>query len=223
MSALFRYQAGVLLRSHRWVGPLVVYAIFVWFSTAAGPGSELLSSGLSWSAGVLVPVVAWLTRSMLTAEPAEARACAAAAGGPHRAHLAALTAALAGGAVLGLVGTICELLTCQPPKGGFSAYASTVATGLAATVICISVGSAVGTLCNPPIIRAAAIAILSTTGAVIAAVVMSISPANAAIKDAAAAPRAAAAWPVGPLLAAVILLVAVTWAISALFAARRGP
>jgi hypothetical protein len=220
VTALLRYQAGLLLRSHRWVGPLAVYAILVWFIAGAGSQRESLGSGLSLSAGALVPVVAWLTRSMLTAEPPEARACAAAAGGPRRAHLAGLMAAAAAGAVLGLVGAFGDLITCQPPKGP-AAYASTLATGLAAMLICIGVGSAVGALCNPPVIRAAALAILSTTGAVIAALVISISPVNAAIKDAEAAPHPAA-WPVGPLLAAAIVLIAASWTISTLMAARRG-
>lgn len=221
MRALLSYQAGVLLRSHRWIGPLALYAVFVFFITAAGPGRQPLSAGLSWNAGALVPVVAWLTRSMLTAEPTEARACVAAAGGPHRAHLAALITALTAGAVLGLGGVICELATSAPPKGGLTGYASTMAVGLAATGVCTAVGSAAGALCNPPVIRTAAIALLSTASAVIAALVTSISPANAAIKAAGAAPQAAG-WPVGLLVSAAVLLAAICWTVSTWLAARRG-
>jgi hypothetical protein len=217
MTMLLRYQAGVLLRSQRWVGPLAVYAI--WFITT-GAGHEQLGAGLSWNAAALLPLVAWLTRSMLTAEPAEARACAAAAGGPHRTHLAALITAAAAGAVLGLAGIISAVVMGQSPRGG-TAEVGTIATGLAATLICVGVGSAVGAVCNPPVIRGVAIAVLTTTGAVIAALVTSISPANAAIKDTEAAPHAAG-WPVGPLLVAVIALIAISWAISTLIAARRG-
>ncbi len=57
---------------------------------------------------MLVPVAALLTRSMLTAEPDAARAVVAVASGPARAQLAALAAALGGGAVLGLAGALCN-------------------------------------------------------------------------------------------------------------------
>jgi hypothetical protein len=204
------------------VGPLAVYAIAVWFIGGGGEGREPLSTGLSWSAGALVPVVAWLTRSVLTAEPSEARACIAAAGGPHRAHLAALIAALAGGLVLGLGGAAYELATCQLPKGGAAKDAGTIVTGLAAVAICIGVGSAIGAFCHPPVVRAVAVATLATTGAVIVvALVTSISPANAAIRDAGSQPHSVA-WPVGLLLIAALLLVVVSWAVSTLLAARRG-
>src|SRR5262249_52319234 len=61
VTALIRYQAGLLLRSHRWVGPVAVYAVFTWFVGAAA--QQPLSDGLRWSAAALVPLVAWLTRS----------------------------------------------------------------------------------------------------------------------------------------------------------------
>lgn len=227
MIAAVRYQGGLLLRSHRWVGPLAVYAVVIWFIGSGGssvglgsPEREHLSAGLSWSAGVLVPMAAWLTRSMLTAEPSEARACIAAACGPHRAHLAALITALAAGSVLGLGGAAYQLATCQLP-GGSANDAKTIAIGLAATVICLSVGSAVGALCNPPVIRAMAVAILSTTAAVIASLIISISPANAAIRDAGAQPNSAG-WPVGLTLTAAVLLLLASWTISTALAVRRG-
>ncbi len=220
MIAVVRYQAGLLLRSHRWVGPLVVYGVFIWFASGAGPGGQPLGASLSWSAGALVPIVAWLTRSMLTAEPSEARACAAAASGPRRAQLAALAAAVAGGVVLGLGGVASDLVTAQAPPGGGPGYARILAAGLATMVICVGVGSAVGALCNPPVVRAVAAGILATTGAVIAALVTSISPANAAIRDSGAHPPAASCAGL-PLIAALVLLAA-SWAISAILAARRG-
>src|SRR5215472_7269463 len=103
MRALLRYQSGILFRSHRWVFPLIMYVLLI---NVAGVGQKQpLSSGLDWSAAMLVPVVALLTRSMLTAEPEASRACVAAAAGPGRAHLAVLVAALGGGAVLALAGT----------------------------------------------------------------------------------------------------------------------
>lgn len=83
MIPLLRYQAALLVRSHRWVPPVLLYAVLV--AIGGGGGGQPLSDGLDWSAAILVPAAAWLTRSMLTAEPAAARACVAAASGPRRA------------------------------------------------------------------------------------------------------------------------------------------
>lgn len=74
MIALIRYQIGLLLRSHRWVGPVILYATGVVVIGIGGSGGQPLSTGLDWSAAVLVPTAAWLTRSALTAEPKIGRA-----------------------------------------------------------------------------------------------------------------------------------------------------
>jgi len=70
MRALLRYQFAVLFRSHRWVFPLVIFVLLI---SVGGVGqTQPVSSGLDWAAAILVPVVALLTRSMLTAEPDDA-------------------------------------------------------------------------------------------------------------------------------------------------------
>jgi hypothetical protein len=219
MITLVRYEAELLLRSHRWILPAVFYAVFVWLT--GGAGGEQLGAGLGWSAAALVPVVAWLTRQMLIAEPGEARSCIAAAGGPRRVQVAALIAALAAGMVLGLGGVVYDLVAGKAPGSGPAGYARTIAVGLAATLICAAVGSAIGALCNPPVVRTVAGAALSTIGVVVAALVSSVSPANAAIRVAGTQPHASA-WPVGPPLIAAAALLAVTWTVSAVLAARRG-
>ena len=96
MIALLRYQTAILLRSHRWIFPFIAYGLLVAGGNATGATSPAtsatllatqstqLAQGLAWSAAMLVPVVAFLTRSMLTAEPDAARACVAAAAGPAR-------------------------------------------------------------------------------------------------------------------------------------------
>ena len=115
MIALLRYQVAILFRSHRWIFPLIVYALLI--SVGGRPAGSArrragaLADGLDWSAAILVPVVALLTRSMLTAEPAAARACVAVARGPARAQLAALITAFAGGACWALAGAGYELVT----------------------------------------------------------------------------------------------------------------
>jgi hypothetical protein len=214
--ALLRYQGGLLLRSHRWVLPLIVYAALISVGGAA-PGSQSLSDGLDWSAAITVPAVALLTRSMLTAEPGAARACVAAATGPSRAQLASLITAFAGGAVLGLAGVGYELLS----SGHRTGLLIPLAAGLSTTLVCVLVGSAVGALFNPPLIRHPAVALLCTIGAVVAAWVSTISPANAALHGSGAAVQSAA-WPAGVPLAAAAALAAAGWAVSCWLAGRRG-
>ena len=116
MIALLRYQAANLIRSHRWIVPVIVYALLISVG-GAGPGGAALADGLAWSAAILVPAMALLTRSLLTAEPAAARACVSAASGPARAQFATLAAAFIAGALLGLAGVGYELATSNHHAG----------------------------------------------------------------------------------------------------------
>jgi hypothetical protein len=216
VTALIRYQSGVLFRSHRWILPLVGYAVLLAVGGAGG-GAQSLVSGLDWSAAILVPAVAAMTRSMLTAEPGAARSCVAVASGPARAQLATLTTAFAAGAVLGLAGAGYELLT----SGHRAGLLAPLVTGLGTALICALVGSAVGTLFNPPLIRHPAAALLCTIAAVILAWVARISPANAALRGNGALVHLAA-WPRGVPLAAAVVVVAAAWTASCWLAGRRG-
>jgi hypothetical protein len=222
MIALLRYQAANLFRSHRWIFPLISYALLL---SAGGtdPATQTLTqwragmaSGLDWAAAILVPVVALLTRSMLTAEPTAARACVSAASGPWRPQLAALLTAFAGGVVLGLTGVGYELVTVGHRAG----VIGLLAAGLGKALICVLVGSAVGALFNPPVIRHGAAALLATMGAVVVALVSSVSPASAALRGNGATMQAAA-WPAGAPLLAALALAAASWAISCWLAGRR--
>jgi hypothetical protein len=229
--ALLRYQAAILFRSHRWIFPLIAYGLLIAVGAA---GSTSLAETLDWSGAMLVPVVAFLTRAMLTAEPDAARACVAAAAGPVRAQLATLLVPLGAGAVLGAAATVFDVLTSEAasaaPGGGVAGkvtaaarHPGIVAAGLLIALVCLLVGSAVGALCNPPLLRQRAAAMLSTLAAIIVALAAGVSPANAAISHAAAraAGPLAANWPgAGPLAGAACLL-AVTWAVSVFAATRR--
>ena len=231
MSALLRYQVAILLRSHRWIFPLIGYVLLIAVGAA---GSTSLAETLDWSGAMLVPVVAFLTRGMLTAEPDAARACVSAAAGPVRSQLATLIVPLGAGAVLGVAAAVFDVLTAEAAGSGPAAglggkvpaalhHPGIVAGGLVIALVCLLVGSAVGALCNPPLLRNRAAAMLSTLAAVILALAAGVSPANAAISHTTAQVNnpVAAHWP-GPaaLLGAVILL-AVTWGVSVLAATRR--
>jgi len=225
MIALLRYQTAILLRSHRWIFPLIAYGLLVAAgATSPAPGSALLAAqstqlaqGLDWSAAMLVPVVAFLTRSMLTAEPDAARACVAAAAGPARAQLAALLTALGGGIVLGLGGA-CLTPFITGTAAAAVAHPEIFAAGLLTAAVCLLVGSAVGALCNPPLLRHPGAAMLATLAAAIFALASDVSPASAALRRGGA--RAAQGPGPVPLLAAACLL-AVIWGASLYAGARR--
>jgi hypothetical protein len=229
--ALLRYQTAIMLRSHRWIFPVIAYGALIAVGAA---GSTPLAEELGWTAAMLVPVVAFLTRSMLTAEPDAARACAAAAAGPIRAQLATLLAAFGGGIVLAVGGACFAVLTSESVAKGRQAIAAkasaafahpqVLAAGLVTAVICLLVGAAVGALCNPPLLRHPAAAMLATLAAAIFALASDVSPAGAALRlsSAAQSQPQAAQWPgVVPLVASACL-VAVTWGASVFAAAKRG-
>lgn len=228
MTALLRYQAAIMLRSQRWLFPFLLYAALL---AAGATGPTPLSDGLTWSAAALVPTVALLTRLMLTAEPDAARACVAVAAGPVRAQFAVLVTALFGGMALGLVGSLFELATAEPASGHGSGglagrltstfdHPGTLAAGLGTTVVCLLIGSAVGALCNPPLLRQQGMALLATSAAVVFALASAVSPASAALRSGGSALHGAH-WPGGLPFAAAACLLAVTWAASMLAAAHR--
>jgi hypothetical protein len=232
VTALLRYQAAILLRSHRWIFPLIAYGLLIAVGAA---GSSSLAETLDWSGAMLVPVTAFLTRAMLTAEPDAARACVAAAAGPARAQVATLIIPLAGGAVLGLAGALFDVLTAEaaaaaPGSGGLAAkltaaaqHPGIVAGGLLIALVCLLVGSAAGALCNPPLLRHPAAAMLSTLAAVIVGLATDVSPASAAISHANVQANGPLAqhWPGGGALLGAACLLAVAWGISVAAATRR--
>jgi hypothetical protein len=227
MIALVRYEFALLVRSHRGLPPAVLFVIGVaGLGGSVLPHGEGLSQGLAWSALLLVPVEAWLTRAVLIAEPPAARACVAAAAGPRRAQVAALLAAAVAGALFGLLGVAWEVLSLGVRRSVATnsimagATLADIGGGLAAVLVCLLVGSAIGALLNPPLIRRPAAAMLATTGAVVLALAWSGSPANAAVRSAGYGAQEKS-WPTGAALLAAIALLVVAWAVSAQVAARR--
>ena len=214
MIAMARYEAALLGRSVRWVPPAVLFAATV---VAGSFGGMPLADGLGWSSAMLVPAVGWLTRAALTMEPGAARACAGTAGGPRRAQVATLLVALAGGVVLAVLGAGFELATTAHPRHGLGSLA---VEGLVAGVTCLLIGSAIGALCNPPLIQHRGYAMMSTAAVAIAAIAASGSPANAAIRATSAGHGGGYHLPLVPLVIAVVVA-AVAWTASVLTAPRR--
>ncbi|MET9599398.1 ABC transporter [Streptomyces sp. NPDC006459] len=216
MTALLRYQGALLLRSQRWLAPLITYAAFV----AAGirPGDPALDS-LGFAAAGLVPVTAWLVRICVTGEPDAARDCTAAAAGPVRVHTAALLTALAGALLAGAAAAATALLIGDRAGAGTGGAALAGALAVAA---CALTGAAVGALCSRPLVRRRGYAVLAGTLGSLAAWLLAPSPAHGAVSAlVSAAHSGTAPLPLLPL-AGALLLAAGAGTAAALAAARRG-
>ncbi|MEU2790826.1 ABC transporter [Streptomyces sp. NPDC007100] len=181
MIPLLRYQSALLLRSHRWLPLLLLYAAFLAVGVQTG-GPILDSYGLA--AIGLLPLAAWLCRICVTNEPPAARACAAAAAGPGRAHLAGVLTGALSATFLALVGTVYVALVADPHASDHHTAVPVLpaaGAGLMAALACVLLGTAVGALCNWPVLRSTGWSILSGLLAALLLLVASASPANAAI------------------------------------------
>ncbi|MEU6085362.1 ABC transporter [Streptomyces sp. NPDC047085] len=181
MTALLRYQADLLLRSQRWLPPVILYAAFL--AVGVQSGQPVLDS-LGYTAAALLPVAAWLVRICVTGEPDAARACVAAARGPARAHLACLLTALIASALLGVAATLVVTLISDPASNGHRIHVPPLragTAGLLATLSCALVGSAIGALTNRPLLRSTGRAVPTMLLAALLSVVLAGSPAQAAV------------------------------------------
>ncbi|MEZ0067982.1 hypothetical protein ABIA32_003998 [Streptacidiphilus sp. MAP12-20] len=176
VSALLRYQLSLLLRSQRWLPPVLFYALLLvagWF------GGQQYGDSLGWCAGMLVPVCAWLTRTATSAEPDAARSVVAAAVGARTARGAMLAVALGCGLLLGAVGGAFEVATSSAPIGPHAPIATIVQDGLVAVLVGVLAGTALGAL---PIRGRAAGALALTAGS-LGLLVLAGSPVNAAVRQ----------------------------------------
>ncbi len=188
MRAVCRYQLALTLRSGRWLPPTLLYAAVLAIGTGGGPP---VLDGLEWAAATVLPVAAWLTRVVLTVEPARARACVAAATSPARAHLCALAVAVGLGLALAVAGMAESVLVARAVVG--HGVGNRVPLGVAlvggglAQLAAVLVGVAIGALCCRPVVRRPSYAIPLVTGGAIGMLVASGSPASAAVASIVAA------------------------------------
>ncbi|MFE5534518.1 ABC transporter [Streptomyces sp. NPDC056492] len=219
MTGLLRYQCALLLRSQRWIAPLLLYAAFL----AAGvrPGDPLLDS-LGFAAAGLVPVTAWLVRVCVTNEPAAARDCAAAAAGPVRVHAAALLIALGGALLAGTAGTAAVLLIGDSGRAEHVDPGDAALAGVLAALACALTGAAVGALCSRPLLRSTGVAVLAGGLGSLLAWGIAGSPARSAVTALVEGSRAhAVSLPVAAFAGALVLACA-AGAVACLVSARRG-
>ncbi|POX38621.1 ABC transporter [Streptomyces sp. Ru73] len=181
MTPLLRYYVALLIGSHRWLPPTLVYAAFVAIGIRAG---DPVLDGLGYAAAPLLPVAAWLVRAGVTAEPPAARACTAAAAGPGRAHLAAVLAATLAATVLGVLGTAFTALVSDPRSADHRIavpLGPAVLAGALTALCCVLLGTAVGALANRPVLHSPGWAIPTGALAALMLLVAAGSPANAAV------------------------------------------
>ncbi|MEU9179034.1 ABC transporter [Streptomyces sp. NPDC048550] len=217
MTGLLRYQCALLLRSQRWIGPLVVYAAFL----AAGvrPGDPLLDS-LGFAAAGLVPLTVWLVRVCVTNEPDAARDCAAAAAGPVRVHAAALLVALGGALLAGALGTVVVLLIGNPGRRVEPQDAALA--GALAVLACALTGAAVGALCSRPLLRSTGLAVLAGGLGSLLAWGIAGSPARSAVTALVEGSRVEAVTLPLAAFAGSLVLACGAGAVACLVSARRG-
>jgi len=181
MTALVRYHAELLLRSQRWLPPVILYAAFLGIGVQSG---QPVLDSLGYTAAALLPVAAWLVRICVAGEPDAARACAAAARGPARAHLACLLTALLAAVALGVAATLLVTLVSDPASNGHRVHVAPLragAAGLPAALACALLGTAVGALTNRPLLRSTGRAVPSMLLAALLSLVVAGSPAQAAV------------------------------------------
>ncbi|MFC8791367.1 ABC transporter [Streptomyces cinereoruber] len=202
MTALLRYQSGLLFRSQRWLAPLLLYAVFIGVGVQA---AEPVLDALGFTAAALLPVTAWTVRICLTQEPPAARNVVAAAAGRNRAHLAAF---LAGTAWPLLPGTAAVLLvTLVSDRRGIPVPAAAV-TGLLAALACALTGAAVGALASRPFLKAPGWSLSALVLGSLLAFVVTGSPAKHAMTALTSGARTATAAPPWPAFAGALLLAA---------------
>lgn len=222
MTALLVYQGLLLLRSQRWLPPVLLYAAFLAVGVRAG--GPVLDS-LGWAAAGLLPTTAWLVRVCATQEPAAARHVTAAAAGPARAHLSVLLAAAGTAAVLGCAATAVVVAVSDLSGADHRAVppGHAVAAGLVACAVSVLTGAAAGALCTRPLLHARGWSLVATASAVLSALVTTGSPAKDAVTDLVTGSRTGTAHlPLLPLAAASVLACA-SAAVACRLASRRGP
>ncbi|WP_369232657.1 ABC transporter [Streptomyces sp. R21] len=221
MTALFRYQADLLVRSQRWLPPFILYAAFL--AVGVQGGQPVLDS-LGYAAAAVLPVAAWLVRICATNEPPAARSCVGAAAGPVRAHLACLLVALSAAVLIAAASTLVVTLISDPTSTDHRTRLPLIeagAAGFLAALVCALLGTAVGALTTWPLLNSPGRAIPGMMLAALLALVVTGSPAQATISDLiTGSQQGRVPAPLLPLAAAALLTAAAT-AVACALTTRR--
>ncbi|GHH36840.1 ABC transporter [Streptomyces candidus] len=221
MTALLGYQLSLLARSQRWIAPGILYVAVL--AVGVQSGQPVLDS-LGYGSAALLPAAAWLVRVCVTNEPPAARHCASAAVGPRRVHLAALLTAFGCTALVGTAGTVFIVLISRGTSTSGAVVVpplAAAAAGLLAVLACTLVGTAVGALCNRPLLRGTGWAVALTALGALLALVTAGSPARSAVTGlVSGSDSGTVAFALVPT-AAALLLAGTAAAVACALAARR--
>jgi hypothetical protein len=210
--AVVRYYATLFGASQRWLAPALLYGIALAIDSAAG---DLASDAYAYSAAFLVPVGAWMTRSMLTLEPPESASMVATLVGPARARLAALSAAGVYGLACAVIGAI---VASFASSGGST---SVILAGLCTELICVLMGSAAGAVAAPPLVPAAGWGVLLAGLLGLGLLIARFSPADLSIRALTAVSNGSALhFPLYTLPFAIVVT-GVAWALATFSASRH--
>ena len=181
MTALTRMRLAGFLRSGRALAPLI--AALALLSVLYGGGASSAASAYGYSAAMLFPIIAWLTKLILDTEPDVQRQLGRLAVGPVRESAAGLLAAL----LLG--GVVCVLAMLAPvpfgairgPIGaGEPSLAAGVVLGVLAHVLAlfaaVSLGALAGRAITGRIMPGVAVLVTGSVLAVVLGLRGSIAP-----------------------------------------------
>ncbi|MFB7917396.1 ABC transporter [Streptomyces sp. NPDC056061] len=221
MTALLRYHTALLLRSQRWLAPVLLHAAFL----AVGVQSaQPVLDALGYAAAGLLPVAAWFVHLGAGLEPPAARTVVAAAVGTPRAHLASLLAGFGCAGALGAVTTVIVLLISDPASTDRTVPVPLLSAGIAgllAAACCALLGGAIGALCTRPVLHRRGWSVAATVLAALLCLVTTGSPANSAVTGLVTGSRTGAVQlPVLPLVLAAVSAAAVTALVCRLAAVR---
>lgn len=169
--ALVRYLAADVLRSQRWVAPLLAFLAGVTvFNVAGGP----LLTTYADTATVLLPVSVWLTVVVVKSEdPVQAAITAVTVGSDLRLRLAKLVTAWTACAVITTVAVLWPLLARSysgPATGG------DVAAGITAHLLVALFGVGIGSLGMRGVLDRAGYTVLVATGVCLADILVPHAP-----------------------------------------------
>jgi hypothetical protein len=171
--AVVRYHATLFGGSQRWLAPALLYGIALAIDSASG---DKTSDAFAYSAAFLVPVAAWMTRSILTLEPPESSSMIATLVGPARARLSALSAATGYALLCALIGAIVASI------GGSGGNTSQVLAGICTELICVLLGSAAGAVASPPLVPETGWGVLLAGLLALGLLIARFSPADLSIR-----------------------------------------
>jgi hypothetical protein len=214
MIALVRYLGADVLRSQRFLAPIVIYigALAIVFSGDPGaPPSP-------WAATVLVayPVAAWLALTVAHAEEPAQRTVTVASAGSWR-------------QVLGAVVVLCVLIdlgmavlaTVVPLIGSYSYSPAMLLNGFLAHAAAALTGSAIGLVCARPVVQRVGWSLVLVLGIVLITALQPWLPPVGAVVAALGRPEATTGVLVALYAAVGAVLLAVAGMVTVLVAERR--